>query len=205
MKSAIHAAKPIFHLLAGPNGAGKSTLYRALVSNGDIDKALEFVNADLYEQSHLQHIVDLQKRSEAARDWADDRREALLGARTSFVSETVFSHESKLALITQAQVTGFDVVLYVVSVNDAQRLLARVLQRVREGGHNVPAQRILDRYPRTLANLKIAVRLADLAFIYDSPEVEQGAHLLVAMCEKQQTSLLVIRPPAWVNLMLQEQ
>ena len=103
MNSARHAAKPIFHLLAGPNGAGKSTLYRALVSNGDIGKALEFVNADLYEQSHLQHIVDLQKRSEAARVWADDRREALLNAKTSYVSETVFSHESKLALITQAQ------------------------------------------------------------------------------------------------------
>ena len=96
-------------------------------------------------------------------------------------------------------------VLYVVSVDDAQRLLARVLQRVREGGHNVPAQRILDRYPRTMANLKIAVRLADIAFFYDSPEVEQGAHLLVAMCEKEQTSLLVKRPPAWVNSMLQKQ
>ena len=80
-----------------------------------------------------------------------------------------------------------------------------MLQRVREGGHNVPAQRILDRYPRTMANLKIAVRLADAAFVYDSPEVEQGAHLLVAMCEKEQTSLLVKRPPAWVNQMLQKQ
>ena len=201
----MSTAKPIFHLLAEPNGAGKSTLYRALVSNGDIDKTLEFVNADLYEQSHLQHIVDLQKRSQAARDWADDRREALLNAKTSFVSETVFSHDSKLALITRARVTGFDVVLHVVSVDEPQRLLARVLQRVREGGHNVPAQRILARYPRTMANLKIAVRLVDMAFFYDSPAVEQGAHLLVAMCEKEQTNLLVNRPPAWVDLMLQEQ
>ena len=77
---------------------------------------------------------------------------------------------------------GFDVILYVVSVDDPQRLLARVSQRVREGGHNVPAQRILDRYPRTMANLKKAVRLADLAFVYESAEVERGAHLLVAMC-----------------------
>ena len=202
MNPAIHAAKPIFHLLAGPNGAGKSTLYRALVSNGDIDKALEFVNADLYEQSHLQHIGDLQQRSEAARDWADDRREALLNTITSYVSETVFSHESKLALITHAQAMGFQVVLYIVSVDDPQQLLARVNQRVREGGHNVPAQRILDRYPRTMANLKRAVRLADLVFVYDAVEVEQGAHLLVAMCEKEQTNLLTNKPPAWVDLLL---
>ena len=198
------AAKPIFHLLAGPNGAGKSTLYWALVSNGDIGKALDFVNADLYEQSHLQHVVDLQKRSEAARDWANERRKALLNTHTSFVSETVFSHESKLALITPAQALGFDVILYVVSVDDPQRLLARVSQRVREGGHNVPAQRILDRYPRTMANLKKAVRLADLAFVYDAVDVEQGAHLLVAMCEKAQINLLA-KAPMWVQSMLQEQ
>jgi predicted ABC-type ATPase len=198
----LSAAKPIFHLLAGPNGAGKSTLYRALVSSASISSQLEFVNADLYEQSHLQHITDPQKRSEAARDWADSRRETLLHAKVGFVSETVFSHESKLALITQAQATGFDVVLYVVSLDDPQRLLARVSQRVREGGHNVPAQRILERYPRTMANLKKAVRLADLAFVYDAAEVQKGAHLLVAMCEKSKTTLLTGKRPAWAIAML---
>lgn len=196
------AAKPVFHLLAGPNGAGKSTLYRALVASGSFGSQLEFVNADLHEQSYLQHITDLQKRSEAARDWADSRRDALLNSKVGFVSETVFSHESKLALITQAQALGFDVVLYIVSLDDPQRLLARVSQRVREGGHNVPAQRILERYPRTMANLKKAVRLADLAFVYDAAEVEQGAHLLVAMCEREKTTLLVAELPLWVQTLL---
>ena len=199
----MSAAKPIFHLLAGPNGAGKSTLYRALVASGSISSQLEFVNADLYEQSHLRHIADLQQRSEAAREWADSRREALLHEKVGFVSETVFSHESKLALITQAQAMGFDVVLYVVSLDDPQRLLARVSQRVREGGHNVLAERILERYPRTMANLKKAVRLADLAFVYDAAEVEQGAHLLVAMCEREKTTLLMPEPALWVRTLLQ--
>ena len=67
-------SRPIFHLFAGPNGAGKSTLHRALVANGAIGGGLEFVNADLYERDHLQHIADPQQRSEAARDWADRRR-----------------------------------------------------------------------------------------------------------------------------------
>lgn len=194
--------QPIFHLLAGPNGAGKSTLYRALVTSGTLDGALEFVNADLYAGSHLQHIADLQKRSDAARKWADARREALLNARAVFVSETVFSHESKLGLIRHAQSLGYQVVLYVVSVGDPQRLLTRVSQRVQEGGHNVPASRILERYPRTMANLKQAVRLADLAFVYDAAEVEQGAHLLVALCEKEQTTLLASKLPRWATTML---
>ena len=67
-----------FHLLAGPNGAGKSTLYRALVREGILGPPLEFVNADLHEQAHLQHIADLEARSEAARQWADERRATLL-------------------------------------------------------------------------------------------------------------------------------
>lgn len=193
---------PIFHLLAGPNGAGKSTLYRALVASGAIESDLEFVNADLHERDCLQHVPDLQQRSEAAREWADTRRETLLNARVGFVSETVFSHESKLGLIRHAQSLGYQVVLYVVSLDDPQRLLARVSQRVREGGHNVPASRILGRYPRTMAHLGQAVRLADLAFLYDAAEVEQGAHRLVALCERAQTTVLVDELPRWAGAML---
>ena len=126
----------------------------------------------------------------------------MLDARVGFVSETVFSHESKLILISHAQSLGYQVVLYVVSVDDPQRLLARVGQRVQEGGHNVPASRILERYPRTMANLRQAVRLADLAFVYDAAEVEQGAHLLVALCEKEQTTLLASKLPFWAAAML---
>jgi predicted ABC-type ATPase len=195
-------SQPIFHLLVGPNGAGKSTLYRALVATGAIESDLEFVNADLHERDFLQHVPDLQKRSEAAREWADARREALLNARAGFVSETVFSHESKLGLIRHAQSLGHQVVLYVVALDDPQRLLARVSQRVREGGHNVPASRILARYPRTMAHLVQAVRIADLAFLYDAAEVEQGAHRLVALCEKGRTTLLVDTLPRWAAEML---
>ena len=195
-------SQPIFHLLAGPNGAGKSTLYRALVGSGTIGRELEFVNADLYERDHLQHIADPQHRSEAARDWADRRRAALLDAKLGFVSETVFSHESKLSLISHAQSLGYQVALYVVSVDDPKRLLARVSQRVVEGGHPVPADRILQRYPRTMANLKTAVRLADAAFVFDAVEAEQGAHRLVALCEREQTTLLADTMPSWVAAML---
>ena len=74
---------------------------------------------------------------------------------------------------------------------------------MREGGHNVPAQRILERYPRTMANLNKAVRLSDLAFLYDAVEVDRGAHLLIALCEKEKTTLLVNDLPSWVAVMLE--
>jgi predicted ABC-type ATPase len=195
----------IFYLLAGPNGAGKSSLYKAACAEGLIPADAEFVNADLHERDHLQHIADLQKRSEAARDWADSRRAQLLQAGASFLSETVFSHPSKIELIAQAQALGYRVVLLVVCVDDPHILLARVRQRVSEGGHDVPAQRILDRYPRTVQNLKQAVKLADLAMLFHNPNIGKGlpaAPQRVAVCRKGVVKQRVDALPAWVKRVL---
>ena len=193
-----------FHLLAGPNGAGKSTLYRALVRQGILGPPLEFVNADLHERTHLQHMANPQVRSEAARAWADARRTALMAERTPFASETVFSHPSKLALIQEAQRHGFTVALYIVALDDPARLLERVAQRVREGGHSVPPERILARYPRTMEHLAQAVRLADVSYLYDAMEVAQGGPRLVALRTGTTTTVLVDAMPAWAQRVLGE-
>jgi predicted ABC-type ATPase len=196
------ADKPVFYLLAGPNGAGKSTLYKAQVLAGTIPAKAEFVNADLYEAAQLQHIADPIARSEQARLWADAQRARLLRAGESFVSETVFSHASKLSLIADAQAQGFVVMLLVVALDDPAQLLARVTRRVIEGGHPVPAQRILERYPRTLANLVKAVRLADAAVLYDSSESAADTQRAVALCKGSWTQELVSPLPAWARQLL---
>ena len=185
-------------MLAGPNGAGKSTLYRALAAQALIDPSAEFVNADLYEAEHLQHMPDPAIRSNAAREWADARREALLDAGISFTSETVFSHPSKIALIQSARERGFIVVLIVVGLDDTETLLARVARRVQHGGHDVPRERILERYPRTLMNLRSAVKLANVAFLYDST----SPHRLVATCEEGACIQQDDRVPNWAKTVL---
>ncbi len=192
-----------FHLLAGPNGAGKSTLYRALVRDGILGREMEFVNADLYERDHLQGIVDPEQRSEAARAWADVRRSQLLAAGASFVSETVFSHPSKIALIAEAKARGFTVALHVVALDDPQRLLERVAQRVREGGHSVPPERILARYPRTMGHLAQAVDAAHVAYLYEARDVANGGPSLVAVHTDQKTTVVGQEAlPAWAQVML---
>lgn len=194
--------KPVFYLLAGPNGAGKTTLYRALVLAGNIAAEAEFVNADLYEAAHLKQVADTRLRSEQARQWADARRAELLQKGKSFVSETVFSHESKLALIAQAQALGFFVMLLVVALDDPERLVARVSQRIAEGGHDVPADRILARYPRSLAHIGKAVRLVDAAILYDSQDATPGTHTAVALCRGDWTQELTDPLPVWAQQVL---
>jgi predicted ABC-type ATPase len=196
------ADAPIFYLLAGPNGAGKSTLYKNLTQDGLIDAQAEFVNADLYEAAHLQHIPDLATRSLAARNWADDRRAQLLASKQSFVSETVFSHSSKLTLLDDAKRCGFYVMLFIVGLDDPRQLLQRVKQRVLEGGHSVPDERILARYPRTMAHLKLAIPKAHVALIYDTNELAHVGHDLVAACQDGRVAQQAKTVPQWAKTVL---
>jgi predicted ABC-type ATPase len=200
---------PVFYLLSGPNGAGKSTLYASAVAAGLIPEQAEFVNADLHEATHLQQVRDLQRRSEQARQWADQRRTQCLHEGTTFVSETVFSHPSKLALISAAQAASFTVVLLVVCVDDPRQLLTRVRQREQEGGHGVPTDRILARYPRTVANLSKAVLLADLALLYDTSRPRNRVvqpPRLVGRCRRGQVVWRdATSPPDWLVRVLGSQ
>ena len=187
---------PVLHLIAGPNGAGKSTLYRYLIQPRY--PQLPFINADVHERELLGHIRNALQRSEAARAWAEAAREDCLQRQQSFVSETVFSHPSKLQLIADAQARGFEVALYVVCVDEPRRLLERVQQRVQEGGHSVPAHKILARYPRTVAHLRLAVRQVQLAMLFDGTDIETGGPQLVASVIGGEVHMHVPRQPGWV-------
>jgi len=123
----------------------------------------------------------------------------------SFASETVFSHTSKLDLMAAAKRAGFVVVLLVVCVDDPQMLPGRVAQRVQEGGHPVPPERILSRYPRTVRHLSVAVRRADLALLYDTsaPTGETlQAPRLVARLRGSESVWQSANLPAWAQSVL---
>jgi predicted ABC-type ATPase len=190
----------VLHLIAGPNGAGKTTLYRTLI--GPRCPGLPFINADDYEAEHLQTEGNPRRRSELARAWADAARAALLVQGEAFVTETVFSHPSKLELLAQARAHGFATALYVVCVDEPRLLLTRVRGRVQEGGHDVPPDKVITRYPRTLALLQDALALAELAFLFDGSEVEQGGPVLVASVAGGRMNLHTALRPRWVEKML---
>ena len=191
---------PALHLIAGPNGAGKTTLYRCLV--GPRYPALPFVNAQAYEQERLQHLPTPADRAQAAREWADAQCQALLRASRPFVTETTLSHPSRLALITQARSLGYEVVLYAMCMDEPRRLLQRVSQRQREGGHGVPSHKVLERYPRSVDNLRRAVHMADLALLMDACDASQGGPRLIASIAGGQMQLHAVLRPRWVDKVL---
>ena len=152
---------PVLHLIVGPNGAGKSTLYAKLI--GPITR-LDLVDAN--EIAHARWPGEEVDRSYEAAALAseEDRR---IAERCSFVAETVFSHESELVLIDHARASGYIVVLHVVIVPE-DLAVARIADRVRVGGHDVPEEKVCSRYRRLWTFVVEAIVDADEAHIYDN-------------------------------------
>lgn len=163
---------PVLHLLAGPNGAGKSQLHRRILAER---VHLEFVNADVIAAA-LWPGEELERGHDAARA-AAQRRAQLLASGTSFIAETVFSHPSKLELIRSAQRAGYQVALYVVCVPE-DLSVARVANRVTQGGHDVPSDKIRARWHRVWPLLADAVRIADTARVYDNSSAKRPYQLI---------------------------
>ncbi|WP_435022189.1 hypothetical protein TA3x_002783 [Tundrisphaera sp. TA3] len=98
----------------------------------------------------------------------DFLRSHLLRTRTSFTFETVMSHPGKVEFLARARREGFRTYLYYVATDDPAINVARVRNRVAQGGHAVPEDRILSRYHRSLDLLASAIRHVDRAYIFDN-------------------------------------
>jgi predicted ABC-type ATPase len=159
----VSADQPSLDLIVGPNGAGKTTFARLIVL--PLFQQGVFVNADMiaaqrWPEAQAEHAYEAARVADAVR--AD-----LMSSKTSFVTETVFSHPSKVDLIRDAQRSGFYVRLHVILV-PLELSLQRVPQRVREGGHDVPQHKIIERYERLWPLVARGLMLADEGTVHDT-------------------------------------
>lgn len=99
---------------------------------------------------------------------ADFLRKLLLEERKKFSFETVFSHPSKLEIMRQAAEAGYKVYLYFVSTESPEINKFRVKARKAKNGHDVPEDKIVSRYYRSLDLLYDASQLAYQVFFFDN-------------------------------------
>jgi len=154
-------------LIVGPNGAGKSTIVD-LVLGRRIPGSV-FVNADLiaakrWPQDPVGHAYE-------AAEIAAATRSALIAAGQPFIAATVFSHPSKIDLVREAQAAGYTVVLHVVLVTE-DLAVERVAHRVRAGGHDVPEDKVRERFRRLWELVAQAADLADSTTFYDNSRLD---------------------------------
>ncbi len=156
---------PKILIIAGPNGAGKTTFAREFLPNEAA--CPRFVNADLiaaglspFEPSlasikagrlMLQTIFSLAKSGQ------------------SFAFETTLSGLAYARHISRWQAAGYHVTLFYLWLPSPDIAIARVAERVRQGGHDVPETVIRRRFATGWTNLERIYRDAVNAWaIYDN-------------------------------------
>jgi predicted ABC-type ATPase len=95
-------------------------------------------------------------------------RHKMIQSNSSFSFESVFSHISKINEIETAKKANFKISFYFITTADPFINFQRIKNRVETGGHNVPDEKISDRYYRTMQNLYAAFKLSDRAYLFDN-------------------------------------
>lgn len=135
-------------IIAGPNGAGKTTFAREFLPHEAACKV--FVNANLIAAG-LAPFAPETAAVQAGRLMLQEL-ERHFAARQSFAFETTLSGRGYLRHIRRWQAAGYRVKLIFLRLNDAHEAVARVAQRVRQGGHDIPEPVIRRRFAAGLAN-----------------------------------------------------
>ena len=148
---------PVVLVFAGPNGSGKST-----VTEG-FDIIGEYINADDIKKQ--QSCTDLE-----AAQYATTLREDAVKNRRDFTFETVLSSPRNVELLKSAKASGYRIEVVFVLTADPQINIARVENRVKNGGHDVPKDKIVSRYYKSINNLSELLKLADVMWVVDNSE-----------------------------------
>ncbi len=146
---------PIVLVFAGPNGSGKSTVTKGFDIIG------EYINADDIKKQ--QACTDLE-----AAQYATALREDAVKNKRDFTFETVLSSPRNVELLKNAKALGYRIEVVFVLTADPQINVARVVDRVKNGGHDVPKDKIISRYYKSLDNLSKLLKIADIMWVVDN-------------------------------------
>ncbi|WP_278712972.1 zeta toxin family protein [Eubacterium ventriosum] len=150
--------KPMILVLAGPNGSGKSTITTFFNKVGRYTNADDVVAATGMDNMEAAILVDKMRYESIYK-------------KEDFTFETVLSSKYKLDILRKAKKEGYFIkCVFVLTVNP-QINIARIESRVANGGHNVESSKVIDRYYKSINNIKELLEICDIMHVYDNTEI----------------------------------
>lgn len=149
--------KPMVLVLAGPNGSGKSTI------TSFFEKVGKYTNAD-------DIVATTGMDNMEAALLVDKMRYASIDRKEDFTFETVLSSEYKLKILKKAKEEGYFIKCVFVLTVDPKINIARIESRVAAGGHNVDSSKVVERYYKSIDNIKELLSICDIMHVYDNTE-----------------------------------
>jgi predicted ABC-type ATPase len=145
-----------FIVVAGPNGSGKTTFAEEYLAQ----HAFSYLSADSIA-ANLSPGAPERARIAAGRRFLEEL-DRQLRAEESILVESTLSGRTFERFLAAAREGGFTSTIVMLFLNSPEACLARVRQRVRNGGHDVPELEVRRRFHRSLRNFWRSYRfLAD--------------------------------------------
>ena len=185
---------PNLYIIAGPNGAGKTTAAYNLLP--EVLHCPNFVNADEIARG-LSPFAPETVSFQAGRIMLQ-RIDELLPRKVNFAIETTLSTRSYVQLVRRAQALGYKVHLIFFFLENEEQAIARVAQRVSNGGHDIPEADIRRRFKRGIYNLlNLYMPICDSVLVYNNMKTPAQ---LVARKKSQADNIDVIESKMWNQL-----
>jgi predicted ABC-type ATPase len=165
---------PVLYVLAGVNGAGKSSVGQSEFTR----EGSSVFNPDTIAQEIRALHPDISLTLANAHAWQIGKsllEQAIAGGK-DYRFETTLGGRTIAQLLERAARSGHRVQVWFCGLESADLHLRRVAARVARGGHDIPAEKIRERWNRSRENLIRLLPLIDHLRVYDnSAEADPAA------------------------------
>ncbi|MCL1932525.1 MAG: zeta toxin family protein [Candidatus Azobacteroides sp.] len=158
--------KPKLLIVAGPNGSGKTSVTGKILKHEWVEGCV-YINPDNIARDVYGDWNSPDAVMKAAH-YAADMREKCIDNGRSLIFETVLSALDKISFIQRAIQKGYFIRVFFIGTDSPQINAARIAYRVMNGGHDVPIQKIISRYYKSIANCSLLVPIVDRLYVYDN-------------------------------------
>lgn len=173
-RPSTEAARPFIFVLAGVNGAGKSSVGGAMLA----EHGLTWFNPDTYARELVVQLgLDLAEANGRAWEYGRSQLEAAIVHGTNYAIETTLGARTIPDMLAKATHTH-DIVMLFCGLSSPEQHIERVRSRVANGGHDIPENKIRERWVASRANLiNLLPLLARLQMFDNSVDAAPGQEI----------------------------